>query len=156
MTPIKSVVLFTIIAIGFTSCSPWQTANVRHLEPSVEMEQIGENEYELRIYDAGFSKWFAKHAFPVNVHAPEFYDEQNRQYAAIWNEKAANKQFSLINTPVRTPLDYDPTIDYGPEIDYLLFNYFQYVEFRYGRLLKTAKYASTHNAGNDSTATSRK
>lgn len=156
MTPIKSVVLLAIIAIGFTSCSPWQTASVSHPEPSVEMEKIGENEYELRIYDAGFSKWFAKHAFPVHVHTPEFYDEQNRRYAAIWNEKAADKQFSLIDTPVHRPLNYDPTIDYGPEIDYLLFNYFQYVEFRYGRLLKTPKYASADSSVNELTATRRK
>ena len=64
----------------------------------------------------------------------------NAQYAARWNEKAADKRFSLINTPVHTPINYDPAIDYGTDIDYVLFNYFRYVEHRYGRLIQSPEY----------------
>lgn len=138
MVPVKNVLLIVLVAMGLSSCSPWQMASVQSHEPrpSIEMGQVSGNEYELRIYDEGFKKWFARNARPVNVHAPEYYEQMNNRYAAIWNEKAANKKFSLIHTPVHTPINYDPTIDYGPEIDYLLFNYFRYVEFRYGRLIK--------------------
>lgn len=103
------------------------------------MEQVGEHEYELRIYDEGFRKWFGRNARPINSYKPEYYEQMNDQYAAIWNQKAANKQLSLINSPVHTPISYDPSIDYGLEIDYLLFNYFRYVEYRYGRLIRTPK-----------------
>lgn len=155
MTPIKSVVLFAVILFGVTSCSPWQTASVHHPEPSVEMGQVGENEYELRIYDAGFSKWFARNAFPVNLHTPGYYEQLNSQYAAEWNRRAANIHFSLIQTPVQTPINYDPTIDYGVEIDYLLYNYFRYVEFRYGRLIKKPKYGPAPDGMETLTAASR-
>lgn len=139
MKPVQCVVLLAVVAFGFSSCGSLPMASVKSEESGIRMAQIAENEYELRIYDEGFTKWFGRHARPINSHSPEYYEQINDQYAAIWNQKAADKRLSLINTPVHTPIDYDPTIDYGPQIDYLLFNYFRYVEYRYGRLIKSPK-----------------
>ena len=135
----KCVVLMAVVAFGLSSCGSLPMASMKSEESGILMGQIADNEYELRIYDEGFRKWFARNARPVNSYKPEYYELMNDQYATIWNQKAANKQLSLINTPVHKPINYDPTIDYGLDIDYLLFNYFRYVEYRYGRLIKSPK-----------------
>lgn len=139
MRLVKCVVLLAVVAFGFSSCGSVPMASVQSEESGILMGQVADNEYELRIYDEGFRKWFGRHARPINAHKPEYYEQMNDQYATIWNQKAANKRLSLINTPVHKPINYDPSIDYGIEIDYLLFNYFRYVEFRYGRLIKSPK-----------------
>lgn len=142
MPALKNVLILLLSVAALSSCGPLPMATAPDVQPDIVMGKVGENEYEVRIYDQGFNKWFARNARPVNFHTQQYYELMNDRYASVWNEKAASKRLSLIHSPVHIPLNYDPTIDYGLEIDYILFHYFQYVEYRYGRLIKEGELPS--------------
>jgi len=133
---VKNVVLMALLVFGGTCCSPWQNTGSENDEPNMFMGQVAENEYEVQIIDHGFKKWFTANARPVNFYTQEYYELINDRYARAWNEKVASKRFGSINSPFQSRIDYDPTIDYGLEIDYILFYYFKYIEHRYGHQYK--------------------
>ena len=57
----------------------------------------------------------------------------NARYVQAWNEKVG--QQSLYNSafyPFESRIDYNPSIDYGLELNYQLYHYFQYIEDTYG------------------------
>lgn len=81
--------------------------------------------YELIILDPGFEAWMISNARPVWFHSKTYLENWNRQYVSAWNSKAVSGR------PGRyfdTYIDYQYHIDYGLELNYKLFNYFQYVE----------------------------
>lgn len=95
--------------------------------------QDGE-EYELIIIDSGFDRWFSMNRRPVNYHSLTYYEQQNARYAQVWNERV-NQQgaYRRADYPFESYVNYDPTENYGLELNYKLFYYFKYIEDVYGR-----------------------
>ena len=82
-------------------------------------------EYELIIFDPGFETWFLTHSKPQWYHSQEYYETWNKQYVSSWNAKAVSSRYSRV---FETTIDYDYFTDYGLELNYKLFYYFQFVE----------------------------
>jgi hypothetical protein len=99
--------------------SPPDTLQLANPEPNDTLE------YELLIFDARFETWFQRNRQPM-----DFYHEG---YLENWNEQLARQWNALIPGTRRpqcipeTYLNYDPTADYGKELNYRLFYYFRYV-----------------------------
>jgi hypothetical protein len=81
--------------------------------------------YELIILDPGFESWMISNARPVWFHSKVYLENWNRQYVSAWNSKSVSgRQGRYFDTYI----DYQNHIDYGLELNYKLFYYFQYVE----------------------------
>jgi hypothetical protein len=71
---------------------------------------------------------------PASFYSREYYRNKNVFYASAWNSKVTERtRYNSRNYPFEEPIDYNPTIDYGLEVDYKLFWYFKYIENVYGR-----------------------
>lgn len=85
-------------------------------------------EYELIIIDPEFHSWYFREARPSSFYSPE--------YLKNWNEILVNQWNAAIPGPMRrgcnmsTYINYDPTVDYGLEINHQLFYYFRYFHER--------------------------
>ena len=90
-------------------------------------------DYEVIIIEPGFNSWLATQP-PRGYRSLTAMDVSNDYKIPIYNLRANNPlQYGSQLYPFR--IDYDPRIDYGYEVTYLLFNYFNFFEQRYNQRL---------------------
>lgn len=83
--------------------------------------------YELIILDPEFESWMITNSKPVWYHSQSYLESWNRMYVSAWNSKVTSGSRSRF---FETYIDYQHHIDYGLELNYRLFYYFQFVERR--------------------------
>lgn len=83
--------------------------------------------YELIILDPEFESWMVTHSKPIWYHSQSYLESWNRMYVSAWNSKVTSGSSSRF---FETYIDYQSQIDYGLELNYRLFYYFQFVERR--------------------------
>ena len=81
-------------------------------------------EYELETFDTRFETWYMIHNSRAQYRSQQFYETWNRQYVSEWNYKSMTGRNSFFE-PI---IGYEPTVDYGFELNHKLFYYFMYVE----------------------------
>ncbi|MEN8966704.1 MAG: DUF6146 family protein [Polaribacter sp.] len=86
--------------------------------------------YEIIIIDPGFTNFLNATAQPEGFYSQKYLESRNRAWVLTWNERARNPlQFNP--TIYENIIDYQPTIDYGYEVNYKLFNYFLFAQKKY-------------------------
>jgi hypothetical protein len=86
-------------------------------------------EYELIVIDPGFENWFLTTWNTAKDRSVGYYSHWNSQYVSAWNYKASHPQYSRF---FDTMINYQPTIDYGIELERKLYYYFRWVDTRKG------------------------
>ena len=139
----KSLWIILGLAIAlFSGCSGQQQLDISEREREAfeqtgsERVRIGdpETEYEITIIDPGFYTWLMSIARPEGYYSQEFLENRNRILVINWNQRA------MLPTQYdpdlyQFPIDYQPGIDYGYEVNYKLYNYFIYFQRRYNQRL---------------------
>jgi len=82
-----------------------------------------EIEYEVIIIDSGFNSWFLSYSKPRNYYSQQYLEARNRDWVIGWNNK-----FIQGNRLIEMSIDYQNNIDYGYEVNYMLFNYLSYFQ----------------------------
>ncbi len=119
------VLLIAISAFLFACTGPGQMSKISLIN---DVEEVTDTvEYELIIIDPGFDSWFIISAKPIWYYSQSYLESWNRQYVTAWNSRVMSGRH---NRFFETYIDYLPHIDYGLELNYKLFNYFQYVEIK--------------------------
>lgn len=89
-----------------------------------------ELEYEVIIIDIGFNPRLNSIALPRNYYSQTFLENKNQFYVTEWNIRVA--QPTLYNTNLyEMRINYDRSINYGYEVNYLIYNYMIYFQNRY-------------------------
>ncbi|MFY7671308.1 DUF6146 family protein [Tenacibaculum sp. MEBiC06402] len=87
-------------------------------------------EYEITIIDPGFNNYLVTVARPPGYHSQIFLENKNRYYVSIWNSRVNNP--SRFNPNIyENIILYDPHVDYGYDVNYKLFNYFEFAQQKY-------------------------
>lgn len=84
-------------------------------------------EYEVIIIDPGFSSWLAGRAFPRGYLSQSYMENKNSLYIMEWNNRAMQPHRYNTNLYEMT-INYDSNIDYGYEVNYLIYNYMIYFQ----------------------------
>lgn len=91
-------------------------------------------EYEVIIMDIGFSTYLNTIARPMSFYSNEFLRSRNIFYVTEWNSRARNP--TMFNPNIyENIIDYQTHIDYGLEVNYKLFWYFQFAQRKYNMKL---------------------
>lgn len=87
-------------------------------------------EYEIIIFDNGFQYYLNAIAKPEWYYTQSYLENKNKFYVTEWNIRARDP---LRYNPsiYENQINYDFNIDYGLEVNYKLFNYFKFVEYKY-------------------------
>lgn len=93
-----------------------------------------ELQYEVIIIDPGFSSWLASKAYPRGYHSQSYLENKNQIYVGEWNRRVLQPQQYSPNLYEMT-IDYQPHIDYGYEVNYLIYNYMIYFQNTYKQKL---------------------
>jgi hypothetical protein len=80
--------------------------------------------YEVTIVQPGFDTWLLTNARPRGFYSLSYLETQNKFYVSDWNRKYYDFY-----------IQYESNVRYGYEVNYILFNYFQYFKLKTGQKL---------------------
>lgn len=135
----NSIYILTVIIcilIGCTSSKSVIPAKEKTTASSGDTIRIANDklEYEVLIIDAGFSSWLLTNAYPRDYHSQTYLESKNRIWVSEWNNRAAQPLRYNPNL-YEMSINYDPNIDYGYEVNYLIYNYMVYFQNTYKQKL---------------------
>lgn len=126
----KSLIYIGFILAIILGCSTSNTSQNKKFSSdvkSVENDTVKianeELEYEIIIIDPGFNSWFLSYTRPRNYYSQNYLEARNRDWVIGWNNA-----FTQGNRLIEMSIDYNSTIDYGYEVNYMLFNYLTYFQ----------------------------
>ncbi|WP_318308338.1 DUF6146 family protein [Flagellimonas crocea] len=93
-----------------------------------------ETEYEIIIIEPGFNTWLQSIARPEGYYSQSFLENRNIILVTNWNQRVLNPLRWNPNL-YEMQINYDPSIDYGYEVNYKLYNYFIYFQRKYNQRL---------------------
>ncbi len=137
----KNFIYFLVLStITLISCNTAKSvipnnSNSDSISPSDTIRIVNEKlEYEVIIIEPGFNTWLISRAFPRNYYSQSYLENKNRIWITEWNSRVL--QPSLYNPNLyEMNIAYDPTIDYGYEVNYLIYNYLVYFQNTYKQKL---------------------
>jgi hypothetical protein len=134
----KAYIIITTIIMGlFLSCNSSKNYGaIKNATPKLESDTIKiENkalEYEIIIIDIGFSSWFNTFAKPRDYYSQSYLEARNKLWVIAYNNKTNNPMNRSI---YEWPIDYSNNVDYGYEVNYMLYNYLVYFQLKYKQKL---------------------
>jgi hypothetical protein len=91
-------------------------------------------EYEIIIVEPGFNAWLTSQR-PRGYYGLNYLDQRNKFYVTIYNMRLNNPmRFDPNLYPFR--INYEMDVDYGYEVNYLLYHYFLFFEDKYNQRLR--------------------
>lgn len=93
-----------------------------------------ELEYEIIIIEPGFNFWLASRAMPRNYYSQSYLEARNQFWVTEYNNRVLQPMRYDANL-YQMQIDYRPRIDYGYEVNYMLFNYLVYFQQTYKQQL---------------------
>ncbi|MBP2284597.1 hypothetical protein H4V97_002915 [Flavobacterium sp. CG_23.5] len=91
-------------------------------------------EYEVLIIDPGFSSWIITNTYPRGFYSQSYLEGKNRAWVSEYNIRVLQPMRYSPNLYEMT-INYDTNIDYGYEVNYLIYNYMVYFQNTYKQKL---------------------
>ena len=127
----KNFISFLALVLIIISCSTTKNTSPKNDETvsTTKSDTVrianDELEYEVIIIDPGFSNWLASRAQPRNFYTQNYMETRNRVWITNWNTNViSGRNRDLFEMSI----NYDNNIDYGYEVNYLIFNYLTYFQ----------------------------
>lgn len=110
------------VFLGLMACNTPEKAGKTEKTPKIA--ETDSTEYKLLVFDAGFETWFTQNRKPAWYHEKSYYKNHNTRYVTEWNNKVRRGAPGFDQE-----INYDPSVDYGLEIEHKLYYFFRYVGF---------------------------
>ena len=127
----KKLFLLMSVSLLFFTCTTNQTTSTPNKEDnSLKFEPNEDGDYDIVVFDPQYDIYLKTTALPKEYYSKEYYEQKNRQYVMIWNQR--HMQPMTYNPDLyAVSIDLDPSIDYGYDFEYKLFNFFRFIETKY-------------------------
>jgi len=99
-------------------------------ENSLNFEKNEEDEYDIIVFDPQYDVYLNTTAKPKNFYSENYYKNKNRFYVNEWNLRHS-QPFSYDPDLYAVHIDYQPNVDYGLTLEYKLYNFFKFIEWKY-------------------------
>jgi len=134
----KNFILFCIVLFGIYSCS--STKNID--KPEKENSTVVNNdtiriandslEYEIIIVEPGFNSWLVTQR-PKEHYSLSLLEKKNSFMVSSYNSRVTTGNYN--RNLYSWEINYDLTLKYGLEVNYLLYQYLQYFQEKYNQKL---------------------
>jgi len=129
----NSALLIALVSILMYSCGSATKAVTAKTPKEVKEKPVrianDSLEYEIIIFDMGFTSYLAT-AKPMSFYNQKTLELRNQVYVNEWNNRVRNPS-QYDSSIYENIIDYQPTIDYGMEVNYKLYQYFQFAQRKY-------------------------
>ena len=124
--------IFAILIIGviFYACSSSPSKSLKTKKEKPVVIANDSLEYEIIIIDVGFNAYLNSIAKPMGFYTQSFLENRNNIYVINWNLRAQNP-LKYDGSIYENVIQYNSRINYGMEVNYKLFNYFQFAQQKY-------------------------
>lgn len=127
----KFITFFTTVSIviaGCTSSNKFVNSEDKSIIANDTVRIANDElEYEVIIIDGGFNSWLAAYARPRSYYSQQYLEARNRIWVQEWNMRSS--QPDRYNSSLfEMRIDYQNNIDYGYEVNYILYNYLTYFQ----------------------------
>lgn len=133
----KYVVSILVFALLIISCDTTKSTVITDKDTDVLSDTVrianDSIEYEIIIIEPGFNGWLITQP-PKGYYGLTYLESRNRMFVTEYNYRVYAPRFNK-NLYVQE-INYDPTVSYGLEVNYLLYNYFKYFETTYNQKLR--------------------
>ena len=137
----KKIIYILIVSVFIFNCNTSKTPTSKKDERIESLKQNDtvkianeEIEYEIIIIEPGFNFWLASRARQRGYYTQQFLENRNVFYVMEWNQRVLQPQRYDTNL-YELQIDYQQGIDYGYEVNYVLYNYFIYFQLTYKQRL---------------------
>ena len=125
-------VLFLML---MSSCSSQQQVGTKVHYTTMDLEPVSDEgvEYDIIITDAGYESFLVTQK-PMEFYSQNYYENWNRYYVNDWNMKVRSNLYrsAKYQDVFDMVINYEANINYGLAVNYKLYNYFLFVQKRYG------------------------
>ena len=135
----KKLGFLIVIVIGIISCKTSNEYRSTTSEVNIKDQDTvrianDDSDYEIIIIEPGFNNWLINRARPRGFYTQQFLENRNAQYVVAWNNRVLDP--SNYNPRLyEMQIDYNTSIDYGYEVNYMLYYYFIYFQLNYNQQL---------------------
>lgn len=137
----KKIIPTLLLAWLIIACATTNTTDAAHTDKesktkSLDTVRIANDslEYEIIIIEPGFQNWLATQP-PRGYYIQKVLENRNLFSVQEYNRRVLDSRYNRTNL-YEQQIDYQPGIDYGYEVNYLLFNYFEFFEETYNQKLR--------------------
>lgn len=132
----RFLIIFLFMILGVASCSTSKINNNQSSQSDTEINgdtiRIANDslEYEVIVFEPGFGSWLQTQK-PRGFYSKNYLEQRNQYYVTIYNSRVYSR-------PRLYPqeIDYQSHIDYGYEVNYMLYHYFLFFEQKYNQKLR--------------------
>lgn len=133
----KKFLIIFILGLTIYSCGSTQDRNFNGNQQGVatnDTVRIANDslEYEIIIIEPGFFLFLNSIARPRGYYGQNYLETKNRFLVQEYNNRVRQPQTFNPNLYVQE-INYEPNIDYGYEVNYLLYNYFVFFSREYNQ-----------------------
>ena len=126
----KYIIGLTVSLVFLFACNSTKESKEKPINKSVTKNDTlrianDELEYEVIIIDAGFNSWMATYGKPRGFYSQAYLEARNLDWVNAWNMNFYSGRRSDF---YQNTIDYQSGIDYGYEVNYLLYNYLVYFQ----------------------------
>lgn len=131
------IFIIIVFSLSIISCASYQSKdNVHNAQSDTEIKgdtiRIANDslEYEVIVFEPGFESWLQTQK-PRGFYSKSYLEQRNQYFVSIYNSRVYSR-------PRLYPqeIDYQPHIDYGYEVNYMLYHYFLFFEQKYNQKLR--------------------
>ncbi len=137
----KKIIYILLISAFIFNCNTSKTSASKKDE---RLESLKQNdtvkianeaiEYEITIIEPGFNFWLASRARQRGFYSQSYFENRNSFYVIEWNQRVLQPQ-RFDSSLYEQRIDYQQGLDYGYEVNYMLYNYFIYFQLTYKQKL---------------------
>lgn len=134
---LKKLIYLALIALFLYSCG---SAN-KNKFPSDKISDAKNDtvriandslEYEIIVIEPGFNLFINSYAHQRGYYSQSYLENKNKFLVPEYNQRV-RQPFNYNTNLYINEINYDPQIDYGYEVNYLLYNYFVYFSRQYNQ-----------------------
>lgn len=100
-------------------------------EKELSFEENEEGEYDIIVFDSQYHYFLNSIAQPKEFHSESYYKTRNTFLVTEWNARH-NQPMRYDPSLYEVSIDYNPQVDYGHDFEYKLFNFFMFIQWKYG------------------------
>lgn len=136
----KNLLFILLFSYWITSCTATKSSSVPKEEKlaltSSDTVRIAndELEYEIIIIEPGFNFWLASRAMPRDYYSQSYLEARNQFWVMEYNNRVLQPMQFDPNL-YQMQIDYQRGINYGYEVNYMLYNYLVYFQLTYRQKL---------------------
>ena len=125
--------LFAILIVGFLfyACGSQSIENKKNQKEAPVRIANDSLAYEIIIIDPGFTAYLNTIAQPEGFYNQSYLEARNRVWVSYMESKSSKSDGNFDKMFMKTTLRTLPTVDYGYEVNYKLFNYFLFAQRKY-------------------------